>query len=76
MDVAKTLASLKFLNYCLYTLIVPFMPLILEEQGISTGQIGLIFSAYPAATIVFTPIIGHYMHAIGRKRALLMGSLT
>ena len=58
MTVAFTLATLKFLNYCLYTLIVPFMPLILNKYGVSTQWVGYIFAAYPISTIICTPLIG------------------
>lgn len=43
MKVAFVLATLKFLNYCLYTLIVPFFPLILAHKGIDETWIGYIF---------------------------------
>ena len=74
MDVAFTLASLKCLNFCLYTLIVPFMPLILSKQGLSASWVGYIFAAYPISTIMFTPIVGYFQPLIGRKRSLLLGS--
>ena len=61
MKLALTLAFLKFLNYCLYTLIVPFMPLILQQGGLSPVWIGYIFGAYPLSTILFTPLIGCYI---------------
>lgn len=43
MKVAYTLATLKLLNYCLYTLIIPFLPVILKEKGIKESLIGIIF---------------------------------
>jgi len=76
MTVAVTLATLKFLNYCLYTLIVPFMPLILKQYGVSTVWVGYIFAAYPISTIVCTPLIALGSNTIGRKRSLLIGSIA
>jgi MFS transporter, DHA1 family, multidrug resistance protein len=75
MKVVFTLASLKCLNFCLYTLIVPFMPLILSQNGLSPSWVGYIFAAYPLSTILFTPIFGHYITQIGRKRSLILGSV-
>eukprot|EP00347_Sterkiella_histriomuscorum_P023007 403336314 len=46
MKVAYVLATLKFLNYCLYTLIVPFFPIILAQKGLSEKWIGYIFRYY------------------------------
>ena len=76
LQLALTLACLKFLNYCLYTLIVPFMPLILSNGGLDPAWIGYIFAAYPIATISFTPLVGYCMPKMGRKCALLIGSIT
>ena len=85
MKVAYVLATLKFLNYCLYTLIVPFFPIILANKGLSEKWIGYIFryvlfkvfiifkSAYPMSSIIFTPLIGGYITVIGRKKSLLLG---
>ena len=76
LKLALTLAALKFLNYCLYTLIVPFMPLILAKHGLDKAWIGYIFAAYPVSTICFTPIVGIWMPQIGRKHTLLVGSFV
>ncbi|CDW73170.1 major facilitator superfamily protein [Stylonychia lemnae] len=84
MKVAYVLATLKFLNYCLYTLIVPFFPIILADKGLSEKWIGYIFryipstlnsifSAYPMSSIIFTPLMGVYITKLGRKKALLHG---
>ena len=75
MKVAYVLATLKFLNYCLYTLIVPFFPIILTNKGLSEDWIGYIFSAYPMSSIVFTPLMGNYITSVGRKKALLVGCI-
>ena len=84
MKLAYTLACLKFIKNCLYTLIVPFLPLILRDKGIEDHWIGIMFrynqiltvySIPPFATIIFAPLASYLSPYLGRKIALIYGCI-
>ena len=56
-----------------YALIAPFFPLKLEDKGISDNNIGLIFSIYSLAVIIFSPPVGRYLEVVGYTKMLILG---
>ena len=56
-----------------YALIAPFFPLKLEDKGISDQNIGLIFSIYSLAVIIFSPPVGRYLEVVGYTKMLIGG---
>jgi len=56
-----------------YALIAPFFPLKLEDKGVSDQNIGLIFSIYSLAVIIFSPPVGRYLEVVGYTRMLIAG---
>lgn len=56
-----------------YALIAPFFPLKLEDKGVSDQNIGLIFSIYSLAVILFSPPVGRYLEVVGYTRMLIAG---
>ena len=56
-----------------YALIAPFFPLELEEKGVEEKYIGMIFSIYSIAVIIFSPPVGRYLEYFGYSNMLISG---
>ena len=56
-----------------YALIAPFFPLQLEEKGVDEKYIGMIFSIYSFAVIIFSPPVGKYLERVGYTNMLIAG---
>ena len=56
-----------------YALIAPFFPLELEEKGVDEKYIGMIFSIYSIAVIIFSPPVGRCLEYVGYSNMLLSG---
>ena len=56
-----------------YALIAPFFPLELEEKGVDEKYIGMIFSIYSIAVIIFSPPVGRYLELVGYTNMLIGG---
>ena len=56
-----------------YALIAPFFPLELEEKGVDEKYIGMIFSIYSIAVIIFSPPVGRCLEFVGYSNMLLSG---
>ena len=56
-----------------YALIAPFFPLELEEKGVDEKYIGMIFSIYSIAVIIFSPPVGRYLEVVGYSNMLIAG---
>jgi len=54
-----------------YGLLSPFLPLLAAEKGVTSGQVGVIFSVYPAGSLVISPILGMLLYRLGRTNTLL-----
>lgn len=67
------LLFVQMLATSVYSVIAPFLPPEAEEKGISSSMIGLIFSGYPIAASISSPIFGKYCSKIGRKKLLFVG---
>jgi MFS family permease len=53
--------------------IAPFYPSIAESRGIPTWVIGMIFSAAPLMSLLWSPFVPRIMERFGRRFVLLMG---
>ncbi len=72
---ALTVASLAlFTDALLYGLAVPVLPLLASDQSASTVGVGLLFAAYAAALVAFTPIAGLAVDRLGTRSTMLAGS--
>ena len=56
-----------------YALIAPFFPLELEDKGVDEKYIGMIFSIYSFAIIIFSPPVGRYLELVGYTNMLVSG---
>jgi len=71
---ALTVASLAlFTDALLYGLAVPVLPLLASDQGASTVGVGLLFAAYAAALVAFTPVAGLAVDRFGTRSTMLAG---
>ena len=53
-----TVLCLQFLSLCADTSIFPFFPAIAKEKGLTTTQMGFVFSCYELSRCIFSPIFG------------------
>ncbi len=71
---ALTVASLAlFTDALLYGLAVPVLPLLASDHGASAVGVGLLFAAYAAALVAFTPIAGLAVDRLGTRSTMLVG---
>ena len=64
-----------FLSNNIYGIASPFLPVILEEIGISSTWIGLIFASYAIAGTIVSIGIGGVLDKIGHKQVMATGCL-
>ena len=53
-----TILCLQFLSLCADTSIYPCFPVIAKEKGLTTTQMGFVFSCYELSRFIFSPIFG------------------
>ncbi|WP_031480533.1 MFS transporter [Maridesulfovibrio frigidus] len=51
--------------------IIPSLPLMIKELGISPSSIGLVFTVFTLPGIIFAPLAGIFADRIGRKKILV-----
>ena len=64
-----------FLSNSIYGLASPFLPVVLDEVGVSETWTGLIFASYAIAGTIVSPIVGKVMDKVGHKKIMAAGSL-
>ena len=64
-----------FLANTIYGLASPFLPPLLEAQGINTSWTGLIFASYAIGVTVSAPIVGSLIDKLGHKKIMATGVL-
>jgi MFS family permease len=57
-------------------IIAPFFPAVADSKGISGQVKGLIFSAFPVAATIASPLVGEYINRFGRRKFLVLGGLV
>ncbi|CAG9331097.1 unnamed protein product [Blepharisma stoltei] len=58
-----------------FSVIAPYYPSVASDKGLSGETIGLVFSCYPLAAWVTSPLIGVIATRFGRKRTFIAGAL-
>ena len=53
-----TVLCLQFLSLCADTSIFPFFPAIAKVKGLTTTQMGFVFSCYELSRCIFSPVCG------------------
>ena len=53
-----TVLCLQFLSLCADTSIFPFFPAIAKVKGLTTTQMGFVFSCYELSRCIFSPVFG------------------
>ena len=72
--IAITLLSIAFfLNYCYFSLFVPFFPGEARQKGMNQTKVGSIFSIFQLVQLIASPIFGKYMDAIGLRFLFVAG---
>lgn len=72
--IAITLLSIAFfLNYCYFSLFVPFFPGEAKLKGMNQTKVGLIFSIFQLVQLFASPIFGKYMDRIGLRFLFVAG---
>lgn len=61
-------AALAFLDLVLWLVIVPLLPTLEEEAGLSKGEAGVVLAAYSAAVLVASIPVGHLADRVGPRR--------
>lgn len=54
-----------------YGLLTPFLPLLAAEKAVSSDEVGVIFSVFPAGSLMISPLIGVLLYKLGRRNTLL-----
>ncbi|NQU08615.1 MAG: MFS transporter [Candidatus Abyssubacteria bacterium] len=57
-------------------IIAPLMPVYAQQMGATGMELGVIFAAFAATRMIFTPIVGRISDRFGRKWFLLCGLLA
>jgi MFS transporter, DHA1 family, solute carrier family 18 (vesicular amine transporter), member 1/2 len=66
---------LYFWGCSVYAVLAPFFPPIAISKGMSTQEVGYVFSLYAFVAFLFSPVSGKIMNKIGRKNVLLIGGI-
>ena len=53
----------------------PIYPLEAEARGMSESMIGIIFATHPAFALLFSLLLGQYMHGKGKKLMMMTGCI-
>ena len=69
------LLTITFIQNTIYGLASPFMPVVLQEKGISSGMTGVIFAVYAVASVLSSIVIGMYMDQVGHRCVIIFGTL-
>jgi len=59
-----------FSNFCSLGIALPFIPVLLEEEGLTPSQIGLVFAVNGVASALFSYYIGGLSDRVGRLRII------
>lgn len=62
-----------FLAFVGIGLVIPVMPTIMNELGITGSTVGLMVAAFAIAQLIFSPIAGKWTDTIGRKKMIVVG---
>lgn len=65
--------SLALLDLCAASVVTPFLPVIAENLGANTLQIGIVSTVYGVVQVIFAPLIGQLSDNNGRKASLQLG---
>lgn len=58
-----------------FGLLSPFLPLLSAQKHVSSTSVGVMFSVYPAGSLVITPFLGSLMYKLGRRNILFLSYL-
>lgn len=56
-----------------YSLIAPFLPIELEQKGITGGSVGLIFMVYSIAVVLASISLGNIINSVGTTNLIVLG---
>ncbi|WP_020189582.1 MFS transporter, partial [Kurthia sp. Dielmo] len=56
-------------------LIVPVMPTLMNEMGLSGATMGYLMSAFSITQLIFSPLAGRWIDRYGRKKLIVIGMI-
>lgn len=62
-----------FLAMAAYGLVVPVMPTLMRELGLTGSAVGLLTAAFAVTQLLFSPLAGRLTDTIGRKKIIVAG---
>lgn len=65
--------SITLLSNCGYSIIAPFMPVVLDQRGVNQVLSGLIFAIYSLAFVVVSPFMGEVIQFFGNVKTICLG---
>ena len=65
-----TVLCLQFLSLCADTSIFPFFPSVAGVKGLTTTQMGFVFSCYELSRCIFSPIFGSLVRVLKHTAAI------
>ncbi len=61
------------LSISCYSVIAPFMPVVLVEREIDEVVIGIIFAVFSVVVIFGSPCMGYVIKRVGRRKPIIFG---
>lgn len=62
-----------FLAMAAYGLVVPVMPTLMKELGLTGAAVGLLTAAFAVTQLLFSPLAGRLCDTVGRKKVIVAG---
>ena len=54
-------------------MVAPFYPQVMDEKGVGSGWIGIIFAVQPTMMFMTTAMVTKYLKELGRRNSFLFG---
>jgi len=65
-----------FLAMAAYGLVVPVMPTLMKQLGLTGAAVGLLTAAFAFTQLLFSPMAGRLCDTVGRKKVIVVGLAT
>ena len=75
-SVVALVVAAMFLDASFFALITPLLPHYSDELGLSQLQVGLLFAAHPAGTLLCAPLAATLVARVGARRTMTFGLIA
>ncbi|MGV1050304.1 MAG: MFS transporter, partial [Solirubrobacterales bacterium] len=72
-SVTALVTAAMFVDAVFFAVIAPLLPHYSEQLGLSKFEVGLLFAAHPAGTVLFAPFAAHTVRRRGGRLAMTVG---